>query len=160
LISSQMNDVRGVNVFQGVPLGNSPIRISERNARCLISQINHGRESILIPGDSLYFNFPTTFQPTKMIIPHHGCYYEGETSLPNINLGKLKETFVFCGPSRKYSHPNVTHIKRFLNSSRDNVFRFKNKKVAQNVIYDGKHAKKGFEDFTTQIDSEYFDWHI
>ena len=158
LNSSQKNNVRGVDVFQGVLQTKNALKLSERNARCLISQINHGEESILIPGDALYDNFPIAFKPTKMIIPHHGCYYDRRIPLSQINIEKLNETFVFCGPSRKYHHPNVTHIGRFFKNSKGKVLRFKNKNLSQNVIYDGMHSINPRKDFTKQIEFNYYDW--
>ncbi len=83
---------------------------TDENARCLICLVSNNDRSILLPGDSLYAEFPKTFSVNYMIVPHHSCKYN--TKIVNLDIGHLKKLIVCAGPHSGYHHPNATHLRR------------------------------------------------
>lgn len=151
-----------VNLFQGttkVDENQSTIM----NARCLIALIKSNDHQLLIPGDSLYKNFPIKFEPDYLIIPHHGCKYstKKDMCLDNITENKVTDSFVFCGPCLKYKHPNVLHLKHFYSDDRSRkIYRFsKNKhKYKGSEIFNDDSFIKHSEDFTKLLHGEHYDF--
>lgn len=151
-----------VCIFQGKYV-NTINKITRRNALSLICVVNYNDNSVLIPGDSLYENFPTFFTPNHVIIPHHGCKckYYGTNLLPNIDETKVIKSFVFCGPSMSYKHPNFAHLKHYFNDKMQIVYRFDfdKKKFKSGLFINGTEIDDS-QDFTQIINGEYIDWNL
>lgn len=99
--------VGNLTIYQGNANKIDSCQSTSENARSLICVVEK-EKSILLPGDSLYEEFPIEFDVDYLIVPHHSCYYD--KAITNINLSKLKEIVVFAGPNKGYHHPDQTHI--------------------------------------------------
>ena len=66
------------------------------------------------------------------------------------------KSFVFCGPSKVYKHPNYEHLKHFYNDKKQVVYRFEyNKKKFKSGIFEIDKEMKKEDDFTTLINKKY-----
>lgn len=156
-------DAMPIKVFQGTNKKDKN-QSTERNARCLISLISFRGKEILIPGDSLYEEFPCSFEPNYLIIPHHGCKYlldDNQALLPNINEKKIAQSFVLCGPNRRYKHANATHLKHYWSRDYETVvyrFHSKEKDEYKNLIFDGNEVLRRENDYSKVLKEDYCDW--
>ena len=104
--------IGNLTIFQGNAKKIDTNQSTDENARSLICLVKKNR-SILLPADCLYKEFPTNFDIEYLIIPHHGCSYEGPIS--NINNQSLKKLVICAGPHLGYKHPNIAHIQKLIN---------------------------------------------
>lgn len=105
---------------------------TDKNARCLICLVSNNDRSMLLPGDSLYAEFPKTFRVNYMMVPHHSCRYD--TNIINLDLDCLEELIVCAGPHSGYHHPNSTHLRRLKATATNTTLLAKHNKF----YYDGK----------------------
>lgn len=150
-----------ITLYQGIYIKSSINKITKRNALSLICQIKHNKNSVLIPGDALYDNFPNYYDINHIIIPHHGCKYNCQKCFTNISENKILKSFVFCGPSKVYKHPNYDHLKHFYNDKKQVVYRFEyNKRKFKSGIFENDKEIKKEDDFTTLINKKYINWNL
>lgn len=134
---------------------------SAENAHCLISFLQGPHGSILLPGDALYANFPVPFSPTFLVVPHHGCFYDG--SINKKLFSNLQESFVFSyitTSKPRYPHPNKQHLKTLIGPSVKHprpVYRFQNEQ-ANNWVFSGIAKAKQIDKLTTKIAGETKKW--
>lgn len=157
LYKNENIDLGIVKIFQGVDVGKD-YNSSLSNSKCLIALIKN-KKSILVPGDALYKNFPISYEPNYLIIPHHGCKLDPDTYLTNIDISNLEEAFVFCGPNRKYKHANLTHLKYF-SDCKIKRFRRTHNQYDGNEIFNGNATIERKDDFTELEDGFSTIWHI
>ena len=110
---------------------------SKENSHGIITVINTITDKVLLLGDALYNDMFTTIiekiKPTYMIIPDHGCSINHYGGFPNyLDLSLLKESFVFAKCHRGYKHPNLTHLRLFMDKP---IIRLSNKNEPH-YIYD------------------------
>lgn len=92
--------------------GSTVVNLNEKmNADGIISYVSLDDKRILVPGDSLYEYWPTSFKPTHILVPHHACEYN--TKPPKIELSTVAKAFVLSKCNRKYHHPNITHTSYY-----------------------------------------------
>lgn len=157
LYKNEIIDLGIVKIFQGVDVGKN-YNSSLSNSKCLIALIKN-KKSILVPGDALYKNFPISYKPNYLIIPHHGCKLDPDAYLTNIDISNLEEAFVFCGPNRKYKHANLTHLKHF-SDCKIKRFRRTHNQYDGNEIFNGNATIERKDDFTELEDGFSTIWHI
>ena len=104
------------------------------NSRCLICLVKN-KESILLPGDSLYREFPTHFSVDYMVVPHHSCHYTQK--IINLNRDRLKQLIVCAGPDKGYQHPNMSHIDKLKPGACEVIYLLK-----ENYAFVGKNKIK------------------
>ena len=147
--------IGGIELYKGEKCvgGN----VSERmNAEGVISYVPFGSNKILIPGDSLYFYWPKTFDVTHLIVPHHGCKLDKEKDpFIHIDSSQVKEAFVNSKFNKKYHHPNTTHTGHF---NRVKMFYFK--PVDGYSLYNGDEpiSKENVPNISYASGSDYRDW--
>jgi hypothetical protein len=132
-----------VSVLQAKPNPMDPNQSTKENAHGLLAEINAERTAF-IPGDALYQEYPKTFFPDVLIIPHHVCWLKDLTR-PPVTVKVKKNAFAIMpvgetGFGYPRYHPNQIHyslyqdvgcvVLRFDNSDRL-VFYKKNKKCKQ-----------------------------
>lgn len=100
--------VGNITIYQGNAKKKDPFQSTAENARCLICLVQDQR-SMLLPGDCLYEEFPTSFSVDYLAVPHHCCYYGAPVK--NLNAARLRELIVFAGPNNQYKHPDVSHLR-------------------------------------------------
>lgn len=99
-----------LRIYQGNAAKVDSCQSTSENARSLICTVKKDR-TILLPGDSLYEEFPTDFGSIDyLVVPHHSCDYD--KPVQNLRAPDLKELVVFAGPHRGYRHPNFTHLRQ------------------------------------------------
>lgn len=157
LTSDNFINASGIKIYQGHYARKVAKFITIQNAESLICYFKLKGENVLIPGDALYDNFPIKFEATYLIAPHHGCKYQCEGKLPNIDEDIIKNVFIFCGPNKKYHHPNLTHIKHFKKENTI-VCRFNNPKADKNIIFENDDPVKKELDFTDKKDGTFKNW--
>lgn len=128
-----------LNVYQGNGYGERRNSSTFINNKSLIVYVKFNKDSLLVPGDAIYDAWPRHFDVTHLIIPHHGCKYEEESSaFPNIDVNKVKKAVVYAGPDKRYGHPDISHISKY-----KNIYRFYNRKSKENrkVFDNGKRVR-------------------
>lgn len=107
--SSHVLELGNIAIYQGNCKKIDSDQSTDENARCLICLIT-GNQSMLLPGDCLYKEFPVSFSVDYMLVPHHSCCYTKDVT--NINRQRLREIIVCAGPNLGYHHPDISHINR------------------------------------------------
>lgn len=102
--------IGNLDIYQGNGKKVDPFQSTDENARSLLCFIKR-RASLLLPADCLYEEFPTTFAPEHLAVPHHACFYDKPPA--HIDASRLKELIVFAGPHRRYGHPDLAHINLY-----------------------------------------------
>ena len=110
--------IRNISVYQGNAIKKDTNQSTDENARCLMCLVENN-ESMLLPGDCLYQEFPREFQVQYLAVPHHCCDYPND--IRNLTLSALKELVIFARPHRRYRHPNRTQLDRLLAVSQPQV---------------------------------------
>lgn len=104
-----MATIANLHIYQGNCQKVDPNQSTKENARSLICLIQD-KYSILLPGDSLYHDFPTNYAVDYLVIPHHCCEYD--SNIINLDTKQLKKAIICAGPNKKHHHPNKTHFQK------------------------------------------------
>lgn len=104
-----MATIANLHIYQGNCQKIDTNQSTEENARSLICLIKD-KYSILLPGDSLYNDFPTNYAVDYLVIPHHCCEYD--SNIINLDIKQLKKVIICAGPNKKHHHPNKTHTDK------------------------------------------------
>lgn len=148
--------ILNVNIFKGEWSSKESNQSNKRNSNGLISVIDNNR-NCLIPGDSLYLNFPQKYDIKEIdtiIIPHHCCNYNYKTKPDIINFNNITQAFVPTnGGRKKYKHPNVTHLNMF---NKESLIRFQYTNAGENCNFIFKDNYKSEIDNVTKSIDEHF----
>jgi hypothetical protein len=148
-----------INIYQADPASKDPSQSTKENAHCLLAEIN-AEKTAFIPGDSLYSEYPKTFSPDFLLIPHHVCRLNRATNFSaSMQLKETGEAFMPVsekGFGKPRFHPNKEHYDLFVQHNYL-LYRFDNlghcfyfnhwfrcKKPARGIFL---IAKKNFFDF-------------
>lgn len=130
--------IGNISVFQGNEKKQDKNQSTDENARSLICQIT-GKETALLPADSLYGEFPCGFSADYLVVPHHCCKYLNNIPPDKLDLSRIKEVIIFAGGHKRYYHPNISHLNEL-------GFPWKDKRIIYllktPVIFDGETEKK------------------
>ena len=101
--------IGNVNIFRGNEKKQDRNQSTDENARSLICQIT-GRKTALLPGDSLYGEFPCRFSADYLVVPHHCCAYLNNIPTGKLDLDRIEKVIIFAGGHNGYHHPNISHL--------------------------------------------------
>ena len=146
-----------VTFYQGSSNKKDINQSTDENAHGIIVELKIHGQKVLIPGDVLYDDIFTTINnplsPNYVIVPHHACQYLNKINPRIIDLANLKESFVFCGPHRRFHHPNLTHFRQY--NSGQSIFRLAKSNNA-NIVFD--NSKVLSDTFFNVLYNEHYDW--
>lgn len=149
-----------INVYQANPSQKDPNQSTLENAHCLLAEIV-ANKTALIPGDSLYKEYPKSFSPDILVVPHHACRLKHPTCFPEkMVLKQTGEAYLPVsekGFGRPRYHPNSEHYDYYA-SADYTLYRFSRK--GQPVYFEhGEHgvAPEGVHLIT---DEDFYDFSL